>query len=195
MDSSSVTPTFRGELYYLIAKFLDDGPCSQAAEILRREIESNSIVPARFDWTGTAHPKTFRDMEEEFGTTTAPEFLLQRCFELCKATADPTAPPVRSLFCRAPMSPNAVKRKPMLSRPSQPGNFLQNIEKLSLGFATPGRVWHEKYLSRQLKYLRRTLGHLSAVYCLTFDRTGQLVKTKTKSKQKIKFTNVMGVMT
>jgi hypothetical protein len=91
------------------------------------------------------------------------------------------------------MSPNAVKRKPMLSRPSQPGNFLQNIEKLSLGFATPGRVWHEKYLSRQLKYLRRTLGHLSAVYCLTFDRTGQLVKTK--SEQKIKFTIVIGVMT
>jgi hypothetical protein len=116
-------------------------------------------------------------MEEEFGSL-PPEFLLQRCFELCTATADPTAPPVRSLFClsSASQSGNAVvKQKPILANPSQTGSFLQNIEKLSMGFTTPGRIWHEKYLSRQLKYLRRTLGHLSAVYCLTFDRTGQLV--------------------
>ena len=134
---------------------------------------------SRFDWTGAAHQKTFRDMEEEFGAL-PPEFLLQRCFELCTATADPTAPPVRSLFCRTATSPSTnavVKNRPILSRPSQVGSYLQNIEKLSMGFSTPGRVWHEKYLSRQLKYLRRTLGHLSAVYCLTFDRTGQLVNT------------------
>ena len=131
----------------------------------------------RFDWTGAAHQKTFRDMEEEFGSL-PPEFLLQRCFELCTATADPTAPPVRSLFCRTATSQSAnavVKKRPILTRPTQIGNYLQNIEKLSMGFSTPGRIWHEKYLSRQLKYLRRTLGHLSAVYCLVFDRTGQMV--------------------
>jgi hypothetical protein len=50
------------------------------------------------------------------------------------------------------------------------------VEKLSLGYSTPGRVWHEKYLCKQFKYLRKTLGHLSAVYCLTFDRTGMLVR-------------------
>ena len=51
-STSSVTPTFRGELYYLIAKFLEDGPCNEAANVLRREIEKNSIVPPRYDWTG-----------------------------------------------------------------------------------------------------------------------------------------------
>ena len=122
---------------------------------------------------GAAHHKTFRDMEEEFGST-APEFLLQRCFEMCTLTADPSAPPVRSLFCRPTSQQNAVKRT-MLSRPTVPGDYLQNVQKMSLGFLTPGRVWHEKYLCRQFRYLRKTLGHLSPVYCLTFDRTGQLV--------------------
>ena len=51
-STSTVTPTFRGELYYLIAKFLEDGPCGEAAKLLRREIEQNSIVPPRYDWTG-----------------------------------------------------------------------------------------------------------------------------------------------
>jgi len=182
MEPSQVTPTFRGELYFLIAKFLEDGPCTEAAQKLRQEITANALVPARYDWTGASHPKTFRDMEEEFGTI-APEFLVQRCFELCTATADPTAPPVRSLFSRsASSSSNAAGNKPLLTRPANVGNYLQNIQKLSLGFATPGRVWHEKYLSRQFKYLRRTLGHLSAVYCLTFDRTGQVVRTKSPWK-------------
>ncbi len=176
MEPSQVTPTFRGELYFLIAKFLEDGPCREAAQKLRQEITANDLVPARYDWTGASHPKTFRDMEEEFGTI-APEFLVQRCFELCTATADPTAPPVRSLFSRAfSSSSNAAKNKPLLTRPAKVGNFLQNVQKLTLGFNTPGRIWHEKYLCRQLKYLRRTLGHLSAVYCLTFDRTGQVVR-------------------
>jgi hypothetical protein len=63
---------------------------------------------------GGAHPKTFRDMEEEFGST-APEFLLQRCFEMAEMTADPAAPPVRSLFCRPAAS--SSRRPTMLSRP------------------------------------------------------------------------------
>jgi hypothetical protein len=61
-STSSATPTFRGELYYLIAKFLEDGPCSEAAKILRREIEQNAIVPHRYDWTGDGRtrPPLFR---------------------------------------------------------------------------------------------------------------------------------------
>ena len=125
-------------------------------------------------FAGAAHQKTFRDMEEEFGST-APEFLLQRCFEMCSLTADPNAPPVRSLFSRPPSQQNVAKCRTLLSRPSMPGHFLQNVGKASLGFSTPGRTWHEKYLCRQLRFLRKTLGHLSPVYCLTFDRTGLLV--------------------
>ena len=47
MEPSQVTPTFRGELYYLIAKFLEDGPCNEAAQILRREITAKALVPPR----------------------------------------------------------------------------------------------------------------------------------------------------
>ena len=47
MEPSQVTPTFRGELYYLIAKVLEDGPCNEAAQILRREITAKALVPPR----------------------------------------------------------------------------------------------------------------------------------------------------
>jgi hypothetical protein len=47
MEKSQVTPTFRGELYYLIAKFLEDGPCSDSAKILRQEITAKALVPPR----------------------------------------------------------------------------------------------------------------------------------------------------
>jgi len=36
--STSITPTFRGEFYFLIAKFLEDGPCKEAAELLRKQV-------------------------------------------------------------------------------------------------------------------------------------------------------------
>jgi hypothetical protein len=37
-ESTSITPTFRGEFYFLIAKFLEDGPCKEAAELLRKQV-------------------------------------------------------------------------------------------------------------------------------------------------------------
>ena len=46
------------------------------------ELESHEIVPARYDWKGQRHQKTFKDMEDEFGEP-ANEYLLNKCFELC----------------------------------------------------------------------------------------------------------------
>ena len=61
-------PTFRAEMYYLIAKFLENGPCQDTAQALRKELESFELVPPRYDWKGQRHQKTFKDMEDEFGT-------------------------------------------------------------------------------------------------------------------------------
>ena len=107
-------PSFRAELYFLVAKLLENGPCQSAAQTLRKgkikylftnhqlfvynqnfstfcyyfffykisELESHEIVPARYDWKGQRHQKTFKDMEDEFGEP-ANEYLLNKCFELC----------------------------------------------------------------------------------------------------------------
>ena len=62
----SVPPSFRGELYFLMAKFLENGPCTETAARLKIELTEKSLLQPRYDWKGIAHAKTFRDMEEEF---------------------------------------------------------------------------------------------------------------------------------
>eukprot|EP00095_Tigriopus_kingsejongensis_P000510 maker-scaffold367_size194084-snap-gene-0.46 protein:Tk00510 transcript:maker-scaffold367_size194084-snap-gene-0.46-mRNA-1 annotation:"bromodomain and wd repeat-containing protein 3 isoform x1" len=58
-----------------------------------------------------------------------------------------------------------------------PGQSLLGRLQGQLGLCgQPQRGWHD-HLCQQLKHLRRTLGHLSRVYCLLFDRTGQCVFT------------------
>lgn len=66
LPSPSVPPSFRGELYFLIAKFLENGPCKETARRLKTDLTEQNLLQPRYDWRGTAHPKTFRDMEEEF---------------------------------------------------------------------------------------------------------------------------------
>ena len=66
VSSLSVPPSFRGELYFLIAKFLENGPCKDTATRLKTELTENGLLQPRYDWKGISHAKTFRDMEEEF---------------------------------------------------------------------------------------------------------------------------------
>lgn len=160
-------PSFRAEVYFLVAKFLENGPCEGAAEALRDEIEQHSLVPPRYDWTGQSHPKTFRHMEEEMGPVPS-EYLLQKAFELCRVSA-PSDSSVRSLLRREKRSLSASQAHP---------NVLQRLYNLSTGLQVGSyeRQWHQT-LAKGLRLLRRTFGHLSSVYCLIFDRTGRLVLT------------------
>ena len=66
VSSTSVPPSFRGELYFLIAKFLENGPCKDTATRLKTELTEKGLLQPRYDWKGVSHAKTFRDMEEEF---------------------------------------------------------------------------------------------------------------------------------
>ncbi|KAK8764005.1 hypothetical protein V5799_033385 [Amblyomma americanum] len=50
------------ELYFLISKFLSNGPCSGAAEVLRREIEEHHLLPKRLDWHGNEHDRSFAEL-------------------------------------------------------------------------------------------------------------------------------------
>ena len=63
-------------------------------------------------------------------------------------------------------------------------NFLQRLANFQTGrYFQTGLTensyksqWHTQ-LAKNMKLLRRTFGHLSSVYCLIFDRSGQLVLT------------------
>uniref|UniRef100_A0A3B5LNK7 Pleckstrin homology domain interacting protein n=1 Tax=Xiphophorus couchianus TaxID=32473 RepID=A0A3B5LNK7_9TELE len=50
------------ELYFLIARFLEAGPCQKAAETLIREVEEKELLPRRLDWTGQEHPGTYTNL-------------------------------------------------------------------------------------------------------------------------------------
>ena len=112
------------------------------------------------------------------GVSIPKEHLLQLCFDLCNV--NPAVPSVRSLLSHARLE---AKRRQANTTPVP--NIMHQIHNKSLGighypnsniWTTKGQ-WHEKHLCRQLKRLRKTLGHLSSVYCLTFDRTGRIAFT------------------
>ena len=56
-------------------------------------------------------------------------------------------------------------------------NAMQDVNRARLGLGPKPRVWHERHLLSKFQKLRKTLGHLASVYCLTFDRTGRLAFT------------------
>ncbi|XP_005952179.3 bromodomain and WD repeat-containing protein 3 [Haplochromis burtoni] len=49
------------ELYYLIARFLQSGPCKKAAKILIEELEEYELVPQRWSWDGKKYKRNFQD--------------------------------------------------------------------------------------------------------------------------------------
>lgn len=166
--NSAPPPSFTGELYFLIVKFLENGPCSEAGEVLKKELAAKNLLPVRYDYRGDPHARTFGDLEEEYGSVPG-EHLLNLCYNLC--SVDPCAPTVRSLMSHA----RQVRAKARLHHLGY--NLAKCVQSLRFGVSPSPGIWHERYLSRKFKKLRRTLGHLSSVYCLTFDRTGRLAFT------------------
>ena len=160
-----IPPSFRSEIYYLMAQFLAAGPCQNAATALRQDLEQHQLVPQRYDWKGDGHPKTFRDMEDEYGKV-PDEFLLQKCFDLVKKL-NPGSSSVRSMFQRG----QKLQHRPKF-------NVMQRLSSNQIGRTDNGYQsnWHS-HLAKGMKLLRRTFGHLSSIYCLIFDRSGQLVIT------------------
>lgn len=83
MDSDSkLIAQLHSELYFLIARFLQSGPCQNAAETLIREVEEKELLPTRRDWTGKEHPGRYEDLVKLYGHI-SPDHLLQVCQRVC----------------------------------------------------------------------------------------------------------------
>lgn len=54
---------FREELYFLITKFLEAGPCKEAVKTLKKELSEHKIIPYRLDWEGNRHEQSFDELE------------------------------------------------------------------------------------------------------------------------------------
>ncbi|KAM8904009.1 bromodomain and WD repeat-containing protein 3 [Spinachia spinachia] len=187
------------ELYYLISRFLTTGPCRRAAEVLASELEGYQLLPGRLDWLGNEHPRTYEDLVAA-NRHIAPDHLLRICKQIgpiLDKEVPSCVPGVHSLLgsgkqsmlrtakdCdrvrfngssyaalhrgRPPERPFNCKKPPHLVMVHR-GRELTGVQR----FSSVNPVSNYEHM----RLHRRILGHLSAVYCIAFDRTGLRIFT------------------
>ncbi|XP_029963961.1 bromodomain and WD repeat-containing protein 3 [Salarias fasciatus] len=187
------------ELYYLISRFLTTGPCRRAAEVLAAELEEYQLLPGRLDWLGNEHPRTYEDVVAA-NRHVAPDHLLQICKQigpLLDREVPSCVPGVHSLLgsgkqsmLRTAKDGDSVRLKASsyaaLHRgrpPERPLNCKKpsHLVKVHRARELTG-VQRFSSISpvsnyEHMRLHRRILGHLSAVYCIAFDRTGLRIFT------------------
>ncbi|GFN80858.1 bromodomain and WD repeat-containing protein 1 [Plakobranchus ocellatus] len=63
MNSNNSSPSvLEPELYFLIARFLSNGPCKKAAKVLLEEMEKFKLLPQRVDWEGNEHYRSYENL-------------------------------------------------------------------------------------------------------------------------------------
>ncbi|KAK5880368.1 hypothetical protein CesoFtcFv8_023403 [Champsocephalus esox] len=197
-DSSHIAQ-LTSELYFLIARFLEAGPCQKAAETLIREVEEKELLPIRLDWTGQEHPGTYRNLVKLYRHI-SPEHLLQVCSRVCpllETEVPASVPGLTSLLgagrqnllrtsksCKHVVWKGSALAALHCGRPPEPPIIYgspPNIVETNFGRRLNGS-YRLKQLVPTVVYLhmkmhKRILGHLSSVYCVTFDRTGRRIFT------------------
>ncbi|XP_058517601.1 bromodomain and WD repeat-containing protein 1 [Ochotona princeps] len=192
-------PLIESELYFLIARYLSAGPCRRAAQVLVQELEQYQLLPKRLDWEGNEHSRSYEELVLS-NKHVAPDHLLQICQRI-GPMLDKEVPPsisrVTSLLgagrqsllrtakdCRHTVWKGSAFAALHRGRPPEmPVNYgsppsLVEIHRgkqltgcSTFSTAFPGTMY------QHVKMHRRILGHLSAVYCVAFDRTGHRIFT------------------
>uniref|UniRef100_A0A8D3E3D2 Bromodomain and WD repeat domain containing 1 n=1 Tax=Scophthalmus maximus TaxID=52904 RepID=A0A8D3E3D2_SCOMX len=165
------------------------GPCRRAAELL----------PGRLDWLGNEHPRTYEDVVAA-NRHVAPDHLLQICKQIgpiLDKDVPSCVPGVHSLLgsgkqsmLRTPKDCDHVRFKASsyaaLHRGRPPERPLNCKNPPHLVEVHRGRelTGAQRFSSinpvsnyEHMRLHRRILGHLSAVYCIAFDRTGLRIFT------------------
>uniref|UniRef100_A0A3P8NEQ6 Bromo domain-containing protein n=1 Tax=Astatotilapia calliptera TaxID=8154 RepID=A0A3P8NEQ6_ASTCA len=189
------------ELYYLISRFLTTGPCRRAAEVLANELEEYQLLPGRLDWLGNEHPRTYEDVVAA-NRHIAPNHLLQICKQigpLLDKEVPSCVPGVHSLLGSGKQSMLRTAKGEQSSRtlfkassyaalhrgrpPERPLNCKKppQLVKVHRGRELTGAQRFSSICPvsnyEHMRLHRRILGHLSAVYCIAFDRTGLRIFT------------------
>ncbi|XP_051253294.1 bromodomain and WD repeat-containing protein 3 isoform X2 [Dicentrarchus labrax] len=187
------------ELYYLISRFLTTGPCRRAAEVLASELEEYQLLPGRLDWLGDEHPRTYEDVVAA-NRHIAPDHLLRICKQIgpiLDKEVPSCVPGVHSLLgsgkqsmLRTAKDCDSVRFQASsyaaLHRGRPPERPLNCKKPPHLVKVLGGRelTGAQRFSSinpvsnyERMRLHRRILGHLSAVYCIAFDRTGLRIFT------------------
>ncbi|XP_030059699.1 bromodomain and WD repeat-containing protein 1 isoform X2 [Microcaecilia unicolor] len=197
--STRTLPLVESELYFLIARFLSAGPCLKSAEVLVQELEDYQLLPKRLDWEGNEHNRTYQELVLS-NKHVAPDYLLQICKRvgpLLDKEIPPSVSRVSSLLgagrqslLRTTKDCKNIQWKgsafAALHRgrpPEMPVNYGSppSIVEMDCAKQLTGCVRFSSAfpvsMYQHIKMHRRILGHLSAVYCVAFDRTGHRIFT------------------
>uniref|UniRef100_A0A8C1RX02 Bromodomain and WD repeat domain containing 1 n=1 Tax=Cyprinus carpio TaxID=7962 RepID=A0A8C1RX02_CYPCA len=191
--NGSISP-LESELYYLISRYLSTGPCRKAAEALVCELEENQLLPRRLDWEGNEHPRSYEDLVAA-NRHVAPDHLLQICKQIgpiLDREVPSGVPGVHSLLGAGKHSLLRTTKDCCNSRwkASTFAALHRGRPPESIGPWTVSSHFGRELTGAQrfssinpvsnyqhMKMHRRILGHLSAVYCIAFDRTGSRIFT------------------
>lgn len=181
------------EVYTLVLKALQDGPFQETAHVLAKELEK--LLPHRYDFVGNTHKITLDEHLKKFPHING-QTLMKICEKL-KETLDRHIPPSvnetsflgdghQSLLrseesLRLESIGHAVKSllasRHYLSSSKHTINICKSLRatkvKGSLGLRN---TIPTEFYQRPIRY-KRVLCHLSPVYCIAFDRTGQFIFT------------------
>uniref|UniRef100_A0A4W6FJP5 Bromodomain and WD repeat domain containing 3 n=1 Tax=Lates calcarifer TaxID=8187 RepID=A0A4W6FJP5_LATCA len=174
---------FFSELYYLIARFLQSGPCKKAAQV-------TPLVPQRWSWDGQKYKRTFQDWVI-LNQHIPADYLLhvcQRIGPLIEKEIPPSVPGVQTLLglgrqsllrttksCSHKVCSGSAVAALHRGRPPEPPVSNGNAPNAT-GTARFGQVLPSSSY-QHMKIHKRILGHLSSVYCVAFDRTGRRIFT------------------
>uniref|UniRef100_A0AAX7V853 PH-interacting protein n=1 Tax=Astatotilapia calliptera TaxID=8154 RepID=A0AAX7V853_ASTCA len=177
----------------LIARFLEAGPCQKAAEV------GVFLLPKRLDWTGQEHPGTYENLVKLYRHIT-PDHLLQVCTRVCpllEREVPASVPGLTSLLgagrqnllrtaksCKHVVWKGSALAALHCGRPPEPPviygsppNIVETSFCRRLNGAYRLRQLVPTAVYTHMKMHKRILGHLSSVYCVTFDRTGRRIFT------------------
>ncbi|EGW08100.1 Bromodomain and WD repeat-containing protein 3, partial [Cricetulus griseus] len=154
------------ELYYLIARFLQSGPCNKSAQVLVQELEEHQLIPRRLDWEGKEHRRSFEDLVAA-NAHIPPDYLLKICERigpLLDKEIPQSVPGVQTLL--------GVGRQSLLRDAKVNITSARQLTGCSrFSHVFPSSAY------QHIKMHKRILGHLSSVYCVAFDRTGRRIFT------------------
>uniref|UniRef100_A0A2K6FCT2 Bromodomain and WD repeat domain containing 3 n=1 Tax=Propithecus coquereli TaxID=379532 RepID=A0A2K6FCT2_PROCO len=186
----AAAPTqIEAELYYLIARFLQSGPCNKSAQ----------LIPRRLDWEGKEHRRSFEDLVAA-NAHIPPDYLLKICERigpLLDKEIPQSVPGVQTLLgvgrqsllrdakdCKSTLWNGSAFAALHRGRPPElPVNYVKppNVVTITSARQLTGcsRFSHifPSSAYQHIKMHKRILGHLSSVYCVAFDRSGRRIFT------------------
>ncbi|XP_054271446.1 bromodomain and WD repeat-containing protein 3-like isoform X1 [Macrosteles quadrilineatus] len=197
-ESNSQPSSLDTELLFLITKYLESGPCSLTARILKQELVQKKLLPKRLDWEGEEHEQSLSEFERKYPHIRSTH-LLEICSRIGPILDREIKPNVNGLSTLLGAGRQSLLRtakdveKLFMHVVEYSARFnhralyppvtcsTHNIVKVLNGRENSGPLPRSYAVSNQLysktQLLCCTLGHLSAVYCLLFDRTGNYVIT------------------